>query len=851
MSLGPGTQLGPYTIVSLLGEGGMGAVWKARDPRLERTVAVKVSKAEFNDRFAREARAVAALNHSHICQLYDVGPDYLVMEFVEGTALKGPLPVPQAIEYAGQILDALDAAHRKGIVHRDLKPSNILVTRQGIKLLDFGLAKQSGTGLRESDATVTQPLTREGQIVGTLQYMSPEQLQGIEADPRSDIFSFGLVFYEMLSGAPAFRATSSASLIASLLKDDPRPIAEIQPGVPPAVERVLRICLAKDPDDRWQNVRDLRRELGAVAAQTAVPAQPAAPTRRMWPLVAAAVLVALAAGFAASRWLTTGTLASAEVLPLTTLAGIENQPVLSPDGKLVAFTWTGADFGPPKICVKQLDSGEPLVLSHSPREHGSPAWSPDGRQIAYLRDGDEGSQLIMVSALGGPERPIGAPWYAAIEGGLVWLPVANTIVGCGQGLLAQSADGSQRREWTKTPTRHRDGYPALSPDGRTLAFARRETVIAAAPAEILLLHLNDKQEPAGDPTVLASGLFGIRGLAWAPDGRSLIVSAINKDSDRLFRVSVPGGKAELLAGVAAGIAGGGLSVSPVAHRMALAQAQTDVDIGRVPGPAWPAGEKRPEPEAVIASTRDDVAPSFSPDGSKIVFESNRTGSQEIWSVSADGRDALQITNFGGPPVGSPRYSPDGGKVAFDSRKFGTADIFVVSATGGPAQRITTTADNTIPAWSSDGKWIFYTSDATGRPEVWKSPAGGGQAVQVTTDGARSPQHAFGDNWIYWWRDGIIWRAPDSGGSPERIGGLVADSTWTPWRDGLLALAGTSKIAYVLWKDHKNSSLPDLPKPASPRLLRRPTLAISSDGKWVLYTFTALDRGDLVLLENFR
>src|SRR6266446_1665990 len=218
MSLATGTRLGPYEILAPIGAGGMGEVYKARDTRLDRIVAIKVSNEQFSERFEREARAVAALNHPHICQLYDVGPNYLVMEFVEGPPLKGPLPVEKAAEYAGQVRDALDTSHRKGVTHRDLKPANILVTKQGIKLLDFGLAKLKTAPLAETDATVTQPLTAQGQILGTLQYMSPEQLQGKEADARSDLFSFGCVLYEMLSGKWAFEGQSAASVIAAILE---------------------------------------------------------------------------------------------------------------------------------------------------------------------------------------------------------------------------------------------------------------------------------------------------------------------------------------------------------------------------------------------------------------------------------------------------------------------------------------------------------------------------------------------------------------------------------------------------------------------------------------------------------
>src|SRR6266851_4365795 len=279
----PGDRLGPYEIVAPIGAGGMGEVYKARDTRLDRVVAIKVSREQFSERFEREARAVAALNHPHICQLYDVGPDYLVMEFIEGALLKGPLPLEKAVEYAGQILDALDAAHRKGITHRDLKPANILITRQGVKLLDFGLAKQSAP-LTEADATLTAALTSKGQILGTLQYMSPEQLHGQEADARSDLFSFGCVLYEMLSGKCAFEGRSAASVIAAILEREPAPLQEAPP-----LERVVRKCLAKDPDQRFQTARDLKAALNWAIEQPS-PSAAVKPARR-WQWIAAAALV--------------------------------------------------------------------------------------------------------------------------------------------------------------------------------------------------------------------------------------------------------------------------------------------------------------------------------------------------------------------------------------------------------------------------------------------------------------------------------------------------------------------------------------------------------------------------------
>jgi tetratricopeptide (TPR) repeat protein/predicted Ser/Thr protein kinase len=295
----PGSMAGPYLIGERLGAGGMGEVYRARDTRLPRTVAIKTLKASFTDRFQREARAISALNHPHICTLYDIGSQdgigYLVMEYVEGEPLKGPLRIDEALRLAIQIVSALEAAHQQGILHRDLKPGNILVSKNGVKLLDFGLAKFVPTGPRPADVTVTAPLTETGQIVGTVAYMSPEQIEGKTFDARSDIFSFGLVLYEMLAGRRAFEASSQNGLMAAILKEEPPPLTAIQPPIPAALERTVRQCLEKDPARRWQTAADLRHELERIAE-----GEPAAPQRRFltWTIAAAAaILLFCAAGY--------------------------------------------------------------------------------------------------------------------------------------------------------------------------------------------------------------------------------------------------------------------------------------------------------------------------------------------------------------------------------------------------------------------------------------------------------------------------------------------------------------------------------------------------------------------------
>src|SRR5262252_1849982 len=374
MALNPGLRLGPYEVLAPLGAGGMGEVYKARDTRLDRTVAIKVLPEHLADtpdlksRFEREARAVSSLNHPHICTLYDIGSqdgiDYLVMEHIEGETLasrltRGPLPTAEVLRYAAEIADALDKAHRQGLVHRDLKPSNVMLTKSGAKLLDFGLARvtaaatppgSSGSALPGSilltqTPTVATPLTGAGMIVGTFQYMAPEQLEGREADARSDIWAFGATVYEMATGLKAFNGHSQASLIASILKEQPRPIAEVQPLSPPGLDRIVQRCLAKDPDDRWQTTRDLAHELKwiAQAGSQAGVAAPVAAKRRNRERMLAIAAAAGAMGCAIMAFLLflrapkPPEVVRFDIRPPSMITS-QDAPRISPDGRILAYT---------------------------------------------------------------------------------------------------------------------------------------------------------------------------------------------------------------------------------------------------------------------------------------------------------------------------------------------------------------------------------------------------------------------------------------------------------------------------------------------------------------------------------
>ena len=422
MPLSVGDKLGPYEILASIGKGGMGEVYRARDPRLNRDVAIKVSAAQFSERFEREARAIAALNHPNICQIYDVGPNYLVMEYVEGSPLKGPLPLDQTLKYAAQICDALDAAHRKNITHRDLKPANILVTKAGVKLLDFGLAKM-GPAVKADEATMTMALTSKGEILGTLLYMSPEQVNGEEAGPRSDIFSFGLVLYEMVTGKKAFEGKSQASLIAAILEREPPPMSSLQPMTPHALDRVVKKCLAKEPEKRWQAASDISDALKWIAEDSASHGGPsagpvaAARVGSRWVLVSALACVLVAAVAALAIWL----LKPPEPKPVTRfvmslppgqqLAMARTAIAISPDGTRLAYA--AGQGAASQLYVRAMDGLEARAI---PGTEGAryPFFSPDGQWLGFSAGGK-----LKRSLLAGGRQPALAMLRVGVSEGLV------------------------------------------------------------------------------------------------------------------------------------------------------------------------------------------------------------------------------------------------------------------------------------------------------------------------------------------------------------------------------------------------------------------------------------------------
>ena len=717
MALAAGTKLGPYELLAPIGAGGMGEVYRARDTRLDRIVAVKIAKERFSERVEREARAVAALNHPAICHLYDVGPNYLVMEFIEGEPLKSPLPVDRAFEYAVQILDALDAAHQKGITHRDLKPANVLVTRQGIKLLDFGLAKRA---VHLGDDAETMALTAQGEIAGTLQYMSPEQLQGKDADPRSDLFSFGCVLYELLAGKRAFRGESAAGVIAAILDQEPAPL-----DVGRGLDRVIRRCLAKDPGERFQTARDLKAAL-IWAMEQPQPA-PAAPRRRRWWIGVPVTLALLIGAFAAGQWRGRATFPHAPELRALTYSGHDSSPAASPDGRTIAFS-SDRD-GTRRIWLKDLAGGGEAALTSGGVDN-DPRFSPDGSAILFTRTPPSGpSSLYRISTLGSePRKLIGD---AAMGD---WSPDGRQIAFVRHNggfwiLLVAGSDGSSPREIVKVDDGITEGifYPRWSPDGRTIAVARAAPG-GATPWQILLA------DPSGKGTRSISSPPGgsrISSVAWSGSGGEIVYSQ-GESMSGFIGVTAAGTARVILQNVHS-------AAFQTLFRLPDNSATFDViGPGRVVFDSFSSRENLQElapnsktmPRWLTQGDSQDREPVYSPDGEWVLFVSNRSGSLDLWEVSTKSGALRRITEDAAVDW-DPAFFPDGKKILWSSNRGGSLEVWMADADGSGARQVTHDGvDAENPTGTRDGQWIIYDSRNPDKAGQWKIHPDGSGATRI-------------------------------------------------------------------------------------------------------------------------
>jgi len=743
MPLCSGEQLGHYKIVSMIGKGGMGEVYLGTDTRLGRSVAIKVSSREFNDRFEREAHAISTLNHPNICTLHDVGPNYLVMEYIEGETLskiieRGPLPLDKALAYAIQIVDALAAAHAKGVIHRDLKPGNIIITKNGAKVLDFGLAKVSAEKISPESAasiqTITEPITRAGAILGTLYYMSPEQVEGKDSDERSDIFSFGVVFYEMITGQRPFTGDTQAAVLAALLKDQPAPMSQRQPATPRALERVVRKCLEKKPDDRWHSARDLKPTLELIdldapltsmsTASTSVPIPIQTPRKKwLWPAVAATVLVVLAGG--GYQWWSTHRFTD---LPLIrtdvnlgddiALAGPTNFVInfaISPDATRIAYVARPTAGGPFKLYTRRLDQPNAVELPGTENPRG-PFFSPDGHWLGFASS--SGRKLFKVAVDGGAAVPLmeltgifaGASWGENGKG-------ENVIVVAQLGLpLVQILDNG-------------GGQPA--------------SLGSSGPGQIV--QVSPRLLPGGK-TVLFVGITGNEGGPADPDRASIeAISLADHQRKTILKgaatpcyVASRGGAGHLL----------------YTFKGALYAVPFDPDRLETQGSAVPILNDA----QISQTTRAKYDVSLT--GTLIYQKGSGTASQSerstIQWIDPSGKMEPLLAKPGS--YGSVRVSPDGKRLAMMVRDGAKQDIQVLEWQSGRTTSLTFgTAAFDDPVWSSDGQSLIFDAsdgklysaraDGSGQPQVLLRGDTAGQRMpwSFSPDGKRLAfmQRVFG------------------------------------------------------------------------------------------------------------
>jgi serine/threonine protein kinase len=796
MALAPGTRLGPYEIQALLGAGGMGEVYRARDCRLERSVALKVlaprplTSGDDKERFQREARAISSLSHPHICALYDVGradgTDYLVMEYLEGETLaqrlkRGPLPLPTLVDLATQIADALDQAHRQRLVHRDLKPGNIMLTKSGAKLLDFGLAKTLAPAtLLSSDATATRGLTETGRVVGTYPYMSPEQLQGKEADVRSDIFALGAVLYEMATGERAFPNDSQLAVAAAVLEKDPPGLASLRP---PLLERVVRSCLEKDPERRWQSARDLKRALEWVRDSPGAAA--AKPSRRRsalpWLVATLATLVALAslAGHALRPQAAPGArpIQRSSLLPPAGYVFAPGDFSISPDGSRLAFVAIGSD-GRRSLWVRSLDARTAQELK-DPGNPERPFWGPDGRRIGYFAEGklkavDVGSGAVQVLA-DAPEAR-GGSWGR--DGTVVFSPNRGPI-------LAVAGHGGAPRQVTPFDAAAEKTLGRLSflPDGARFLYARSGRGLASSPRTGTFAGSIDGSEPVLVlPDVTSRVRYASGHLLYMQQG-SLVARRF--DAARLAFT----GPAVTLRGVPVErfrlaesftVAENGVMVYEAADDVASELLWYDRG-GKLLGRLSDAGLWDPQlsPDGRLLAVSEDgrngrtfiriidlqrgistqitdggqeMYPTWSTDGMRVAYQAGTASGLALAEIPADGSGEPRVLLEGGAILPS-QYSPDGRQLVYMRYDSLVDSVALLDLEKRTSRDLVAGAEGQL---SPDGKWLAYNSvPREGRDlHVFVQPfPGPGPQVQISREGGAQPR---------WSRDGrrVYYVAPD-------------------------------------------------------------------------------------------
>jgi serine/threonine protein kinase/sugar lactone lactonase YvrE len=875
-----GTQLGPYRVEALLGEGGGGRVYRALDTKLNRPVAVKVLSDDLADpaarrRFQKEAQMASSLQHPHILTIYDAGEfegrQYLISEFVDGGTLrdwsKEKRTWRQAIELLVGVADGLAAAHAAGILHRDIKPDNILVTKSGYaKLADFGLAKLTAPTDAEITSTLSASRTLPGLILGTISYMSPEQASGKPVDERSDVFSFAIVLYELLAGKRPFEAATNLQLLQTIIGQDPQPLGE---DIPLALRMAVEKALEKDPGERYQSMRDFVVDLRRVIRKrfAEVKPVPVATHMRRWIMIPAVALFAgLAGSLLNTMWVKPGPGRSVQVQRLTDLVGLEEMPSISPDGKTVAFVATSGERR--QIWLRLLTGGTPLAVTNDHVDHYGPRWSSDSSSLIYFTPGTEpgaAGTLWEIPALGGPARRLVSalgPGDLSHDGkSLAFFQFREGSVE----LVVAARDQSATRTVAKLPGAIYSN-PRWSPDDQRIAFVQ-EGLGASFSTNLMVSEVS-----GGEPRRL-SGEFFFQGFAWAPDGSALIVSSSQGSwmayppAYNLWSVPTDGGPASQLTFGEASYefpdidARGNLVVSRV-------HARSDVWKFPVTGPP---AENAKRGVRITRQTGQVQTISLNPDETEVVFLSDNGGHANVWAARISDGEMRPITQESDPRVvvAVPFWSPRGDLINFlSSRNSPTQDVtlWLVKPDGSDARDL-----GIIGAWvcwSGDGNWLYYSDSYENTHRIRKVRTSGGPAFTVRDDYAVGCATTADGSAIYYarvlaqaagaWLDFEIRVARPEDGPSKTIGRIAGsrvpvaayniqmylspDGQWlaTPLVDGSTTNLWALSVADGRWRQ-----LTDF-RPLNMRITRR--IAWSRDGKHLYASVSEVD-SDIVMLSG--